>query len=204
MQIRWNLSYDGLKISSYWILGVSFAIAFLTSYKWGFFVGLALLIGLQFLWSWQRALHFRSYAESNGFTFLGHSPRFPLNLQGTALAEESGTISNCISGMRKNVEIAIFDFSFRRGRATVRQTIVCFRKQLGQASDCTSSGLVGVYHIERSGDWLIGYVPRRVVEVDELGDWCETLLNLVRLTGTNATEEGRAALNLHRLYTEIG
>lgn len=180
------------------------AIAFLTSFKWVFFVGFALALGLGFLWSWQRTRDFRRYAESHGFAFFGDSPRFPLSLQGTALAEERGTISNCISGVSKNIEIAIFDFNFRRGKARVPQTIVGFRKQSSPASDWITSSLVGVYHIERSGDWLICYVPRRVVEVDELEDWCETLLNLVRLTGTNTAIEGRATLNLHRLYTEIG
>lgn len=204
MQTRWNLSYERMKISGDWILGVSLAIAFVTTYLWIFFVGLLLNLGLGFFWSWQRTRDFRHYAERNGFAFLGNSPRFPLSLQGTALAEERGTISNCISGKSENIEITVFDFNFRRGKTTVYQTIVGFRKQASQTSDWTTSGIVGVYHIEQSGDWLLGYVPRRVVEADELEDWCETLQNLIRRTGRSEATEEQVTLNLHRLYTEIG
>jgi len=199
-----NLSYERMKISTYLIVGGGFAITFLTGNGWAFIAGFLSGLGLRFLWSWQRTRDFRRYAQNNGFAFLGDLPRPPLSLQGTALAEKSGTITKYISGKSTNAEIAIFDFSFRRGKAAVCQTIVGFRKQAAEASDWTMSGLVGVYHLEWSGSWLLCYVPRRVVEVDELEDWCGTLRDLIRLTGTKATTEVQATLNLHRLYTEIG
>jgi hypothetical protein len=204
MQTRWNLSYERMNLLSYWILGVSFAIAFVTTYTWLFFAGFAALMGLNFLWSWQRTRGFRRYAERNGFAFLSDASKLPFTLQNTALAEKRGTRSNCIWGKSNEIELAIFDFSFRRGKATVYQTIIGFRKQAGQTADWTSADLIGVYHIERSRDWLMAYVPRRVVEADELEDWCESLLNLIRRTGNDSAREERATLNLHRLYTEIG
>lgn len=204
MQTRWYLSHERMNLLSYWIIGVSFAIAFVTTYIWLAFVGLALLFGLHFLWSSQRTRDFRRYAERNGYVFFGDSPKLPFSLQGTALAEKRGAISNCVSGNISDIEIAVFDFSFRRGKSTVNQTIVGFRKQTGQTADWTVSGLIGVYHIERSENWLLCYIPRRVVEVDELEDWCETLLNLIERTGRDSATEERATLNLHRLYTEIG
>lgn len=203
MQKQWNLTYERMEILSYWILGASLAVSFVTSCTWFFFVGLGLLIGLGSAWSWQRTRDFRIYAEQNKFSFLGDSPGRPMSIEGTPLSEERGQISNCISGRIQNVEMAIFDFSFRRGKATVRQTVVGFRRQPSQTSGWTDANLVGVYHIERSGDWILGYVPRRVVEAEELNEWCESLLNLFQRSGRGNHPEEGATLNLFRLYTEI-
>lgn len=39
--------------------------------------------------------------------------------------------------------------------------------------------LVSSYQFEAAGNWIIAWVPRRVVKVEELEDWCIELHPLV-------------------------
>jgi hypothetical protein len=87
-------------------------------------------------------------------------------------------VSNAVTGRLLGSEIVMFDVVFRRGKTSIRQTVVGFRPSSLKGKPLPYANRIGPFRFEPAGDWTIGYIPGRTVEVDELDAWCAELLSL--------------------------
>lgn len=102
-------------------------------------------------------------------------------------------------GELRSVPLAVFDLSHRRGKGTVSQTVVAFLRQGSQAAISEPPiDAVGSYQFEAAGDWIIAWIPRRVVKVEELEDWCIELHTLAHDLLVEARGESEARPRLFR------
>ena len=81
------------------------------------------------------------------------------------------------------------------------QTIVAFRRTGANAIPASPIDAVGAYQFEEAGDWIIAWIPRRTVKVEELEDWCTELHTLARDLLAEAKGESEVRPRLFRWMT---
>ena len=143
----------------------------------------------------------RGFAAEKNFTRLGNSLPRNLLMARTSFGLEYYSIINCIVGEVRGVSLAIFDLSHRSGKRRNSQTIVAFPRKGPHAIPEPPIDFVGCYRFEAAGDWIIAWIPRRIVKVEELEDWCVELHTLARDLLAEAKGESGTRPRLFRWLT---
>ena len=143
----------------------------------------------------------RQFASRHPVTYLGDLLPDGLIMYFTSLNQRDYSISHCLRGELRGIPLAVFDLSYRRGKGSISQTIVAFPRQGPHAVSGAPIDAVGSYQFEAAGDWIIAWVPRRVVKVEELEDWCIELHTLARDLLAEARGESQTRPRLFRWMT---
>lgn len=103
-------------------------------WMFGFFVALFLVIIVwSILYARKRSQDFAAAAQQIGFTFMGDTWRGPiLNPQfHTCLLQRTrGRPNNVMVGMSGNLQVVVFDYTYRAGKSSITQTIACFSQNV--------------------------------------------------------------------------
>lgn len=125
-----------------------------------------------------RVRKIEQFATVHSLNYLGELLPDGLILYFTSFSQRRCSTSNCFHGTLRGVRLAVFDLSHSRGKGSVSQTVVAFPREGASAIPDTPIDAVGSYQFEAAGDWLIAWIPRRIVKVEELEDWCIELHTL--------------------------
>lgn len=163
-----------------------------------FLIGLALsaLVSAQI-----RTRAIKRFAAASNLLFTGEDLPRGLLISRTSLALKDYSIENCMWGDLRHVSLAVFDLCYRSGKSSVSQTIVAFPRTGLQAIPEPPIDALGSYCFEAAGDWIIGWIPRRTVKVEELEDWCIELHTLARDNLAEAKGESDVSVRLFRWMT---
>jgi hypothetical protein len=145
-----------------------------------------------------RARTIKKFATTHSFTYLGGLLPNGLILYFTSFSNRHCSTNNCLQGSLRGISLAVFDLAHRKGKGSVSQTIVAFPRQGSSAFPETPIDAVGCYEFEAAGDWIIAWIPRRVVKVEELEDWCIELHTLASDLLAEARGESEARPRLFR------
>jgi hypothetical protein len=146
----------------------------------------------------KRNLAMKKFAASHNLAYLGGKLLKSLTLNRTSFYLRSYSISNSISGTLKGIDLAIFDLRVGQGKGSYRQTVVAFPRSAGISCSETPIDAIGSFKFEFAGDWLLGYIKRRIVSTDELEDWCIELHSLIRDLISEASDPGTSGPRLFR------
>jgi hypothetical protein len=146
----------------------------------------------------------RLFARRNNFAYLGGTVIQGLALGRASFGAAEYSIHRSMLGSLRGIEVAIFDLSQRKGKSNVFQTVVGFRRVGELGGSNASSSQVMDYEFEIAGDWIIAYIPRRVVNTDELEEWCQDLYELAcNFLPGRSNGSGPIDISLSRLYQEV-
>jgi hypothetical protein len=176
----------------------AFADRFTTVAIFAFFTS---LIGYSLISSAIRSRHMRQFARERNLAGRGDLLPERLFLSDTSFAPRNCSISNCLEGSLRDIPLAIFDLSHRMGKSSVSQTIVAFPRSGSHAIPEPPIDAVGSYQFDAAGDWIIGWIPRRTVKVEELEDWCIELHKLASDLLAEAKGDSKARPRLFRWLT---
>jgi hypothetical protein len=148
-----------------------------------------------------RAREIRRFSVAHNLIYLGETLPDGLFISPTSFDYQRSSIGNCALGEVDGIPLAFFDLSYRLGKGSVSQTIVAFPRTGPQAIPEPPIDAVGSYQFEAAGDWIITWIPRRTVRVEELEDWCVELHTLARDLLAEARGESEARPRLFRWMT---
>ena len=140
-------------------------------------------------------------ATAHSLAYLGDLLPDGLILYFTSFSQRHCSTSNCLHGALRGIPLAVFNLSYRRGKGSISQTIVAFPRHGPHAVSGPPIDAVGSYQFEAAGDWIIAWIPRRVVKVEELEDWCIELHTLARDLLAEARGESQTRPRLFRWMT---
>jgi hypothetical protein len=166
---------------------------------WCAFLGSMLLRSVVLSFRRKRAIE--RFALELHLAFAGDLLPSGLLLSRTSFASKNNSISNSVWGDLRGIPLAFFDLSSRSGKAGRSQTIVAFRREGAAGVSEAPIDAVGSYVFEGAGDWVIGYIPKRIVSVEELEDWCLELHRLARDLLAEARGDAEARPRLFRWLT---
>lgn len=161
---------------------------------------MAYLFGSSIVDSIRRCRGSRRFAIGHNLAFTGDQLPTDLQIERTSLGHH-GEISGCLWGDLRDIPLVIFTLSVRKAKATVSQTVVGFRKSGERGVPETPVDAVGSYQFEDAGKWVIGYVPRRKVDAEELEDWCVELHTLACDLLAEAKGDSSGRPRLFRWFT---
>lgn len=159
------------------------------------------LVGYSLVSSAIRNRKMRQFAATHGLACTGDSLPQSLIVARTSFALRDYSISNCLCGNLWEIPLAIFDLSHRSGKSTVSQTVVGFPRTGPHAVPEAPIDAVGSYQFEEAGEWVIAWIPRRKVKVEELEDWCVELHALASDLLAEAKGESETRPRLFRWMT---
>ena len=148
-----------------------------------------------------RARAIRQFATDHSLTYLDDLLPGGLIIDLTSFAQWRCTTSNCLQGSLRGVPLAVFDLSRRKGKGSISQTIVAFPRNGPHSISFAPIDAVGSYEFEAAGDWIIAWIPGRVVKVEELMGWCLELHALARDLLAEARGESDARPQLFRWFS---
>jgi hypothetical protein len=143
----------------------------------------------------------KRFASDHTLVYLGDLVPDGLILYFTSFNHWCCSTRNCLHGTLRGIPLAVFDLSHRRGRGSVSQTIVAFPRTGPHAIPEATIDAVGSCQFEAAGDWIIAWIPRRTVRVEELEDWCMELHTLARDLLAESRGEPDARPRLFRWMT---
>ena len=142
----------------------------------------------------------RQFASRHPVTYLGDLLPDGLIMYFTSFNQRDYSISHCLRGELRGIPLAAFDLSRRTGKGSFSQTVVAFPRKGPHAIPEPPIDAVGSYQFEAAGDWIIAWIPRRIVKVEELEDWCIELHTLARDLLAEARGESQARPRLFRWF----
>jgi len=148
-----------------------------------------------------RARDLKRFATAHSMTNLEDLLPNGLILYFTSFAQRRYSTSNCLQGSLRGIPLALFDLSHSKGKGPVSQTIVAFPRRGLSAIPEPPIDAVGSYQFEAAGDWIIAWIPRRIVNVEEFEDWCIELHTLARDLLAEAKGDSSARPRLFRWLT---
>jgi hypothetical protein len=143
----------------------------------------------------------QQFAAAHNLSYAGGVLPDGLMLSLTSFDPLRSSVSNCLHGELRSIPLALFDLSHKRGKGTVSQTVVSFPRKGSNAIPEAPIDAVGSYQFEAAGEWIIAWIPRRVVKIEELEDWCIELHTLASDLLAEARGESDVRPRLFRWMT---
>ena len=150
---------------------------------------------------WLRARTIKQFATTHSLVYLGDLLPDGLILHFISFRHWRCSVRNCTEGEVGGIHLAFFDLSRRRGKGSTSQTVVAFQRSGPHAIPETPIDASCAYQFEAAGDWIIAWIPRRIVKVEELEDWCIDLHTLARDLLAEAKGDSEARPRLFRWMT---
>jgi hypothetical protein len=148
-----------------------------------------------------RARGIKQFAVTHNLRYTRSELPNGLNVGRTFFNSKQCFIGNCLQGMLDGIPLAIFDLSYRVAKGSTSQTIVAFPRTGLHAIPEPPIDAVGSYQFEEAGDWIIAWIPRRIVKVEELEDWCIEMHALAHDLLAEERGEAEARPHLFRWMT---
>lgn len=146
---------------------------------------LCVLVVQSIISSFVRRRSMRGIAAVHGLSYSGNLLPGGLDLYRTSFAAKEFSVSSCVSGDLGSIPVSVFDLSHRKGKASLTQTVVAFRRDRKSGLAEAPIDALGSYEYEGEREWVIGYVRKRVVETEELEEWGVELHTLPRSAGAD-------------------
>jgi hypothetical protein len=140
----------------------------------------------------------KKFAASHNLAYSGNTLLKSTTLKGNSFYLRSHSISNSMFGTFKGIDLAIFDLRIGQGKGGYQQTVVAFPRRAEIACSEPPIDAIGSFEFELAGDWLLGYIKRRIVSTDELEDWCIELYSLTRDLINEGSGVGASGTHLFR------